>query len=333
LLSLIIPVYRNEASIPDLLDAVTFVSRGVPDGLEAVFVVDGSPDRSYELLRDALPHQRFYSRLALLSRNFGSFAAIQTGLESATGDRFAVMAADLQEPPELVLDMDRTLREQDVDVVVGVRDTRSDRLLDRIPARIYWALYRRFVVREIPVGGVGVVGCNKAFRDQLLRLEERHSSLVAQIFWLGYRRAFVSYVRQKRQHGRSAWTFGKKVEYLMDSVFSFTDLPLRLLTRVGGLVAIFSGAFGLLMVILRLMGTISVPGYAAIVALVVFFGALNIFGLGCSSRRCHTRSATRSRSYWASESPMPSIGCSCSVQGVVWPRWSCSRSCTWSSTR
>ncbi len=280
MLSLIIPVYRNEASIPDLLEAVTSISRGVPDGLEAVFVVDGSPDRSYELLRDALPHRRFHSRLALLSRNFGAFAAIRAGLELATGDRFAIMAADLQEPPELVLEMDRRLQQQNVDVVVGVRVERSERLVERIPARIYWAFYRRFVVREIPVGGVDVFGCNREFRDQLLRLEERHSSLIAQIFWLGYRRTFVSYVRQKRQHGRSAWTFGKKVEYLMDSIFSFTDLPLRLLTRVGGLVAVFAGAFGVLVAILRLLGFIAVPGYAAIVVLVVFFGAVNVFGLG-----------------------------------------------------
>jgi len=280
LLSLIIPVYRNEASISDLLDAVQTINSGTPDAVEAVFVVDGSPDRSFELLRDALPNRPFRSRLALLSRNFGAFAAIRAGLVLGNGDRFAVMAADLQEPPELVLEMDQTLREQPVDVIVGVREERADRMIDRIPARIYWALYRRFIVPEIPVGGVDIFECNKPFRDRLLQMEERHSSLIAQVFWLGYRRAFVTYARRKREHGRSAWTIGKKVEYLMDSIFSFSDLPLRLLVRLGGIVVVLSGLFGLIVAVMRLAGVIAVPGYAAIVLLVVFFGALNLFSLG-----------------------------------------------------
>ena len=76
-------------------------------------------------------------------------------------------------------------------------------------------------------------GCNKAFRDTLLQLDESHSSLIAQIFWLGFRRKCITYVRQERTHGTSAWTLRKKVTYLMDSVFAFTDLPIRLLMRVG----------------------------------------------------------------------------------------------------
>ena len=106
MLTLVIPVYRNEGSIPDLVRAVAGIASQVPDGFECVFVVDGSPDRSYERLRDLLPEAPFSSQLVLLSRNFGSFAAIRVGLETGGGDRFAVMAADLQEPPELVVESD-----------------------------------------------------------------------------------------------------------------------------------------------------------------------------------------------------------------------------------
>jgi polyisoprenyl-phosphate glycosyltransferase len=280
MLSLVIPVYRNETSIPALVDAVQGLNDALDGNFEAVFVVDGSPDRCYELLNHALPSRRINSQLLLLSRNFGSFAAIRAGLEVGKGDRYAVMAADLQEPPELVLEMDRILRLDQEDVIVASRIARSDPIFTRWSSGLFWWLYRRFVIPEMPPGGIDVFACNRVFRDQLLRMEERHSSLIAQIFWLGYRRRIVSYKRLARQHGKSAWTVRKKINYLADSVFSFTDLPIRLLIRVGGGITILSGLFGLIVVIARLSGKIEVPGYAATILSIVFFGALNLFGLG-----------------------------------------------------
>jgi glycosyltransferase involved in cell wall biosynthesis len=153
-LTLVIPVYRNEGSIPDLLDAVSGLHRDLDGQMQAVFVIDGSPDRSFELLRDALPARPFASKLALLSRNFGSFSAIRAGLELSETERYAVMAADLQEPPELVLEMDKALRTEPVDVVVGTRQGREDPLMTRLPAQLFWWLYRKYVVPEVPPGGV-----------------------------------------------------------------------------------------------------------------------------------------------------------------------------------
>jgi glycosyltransferase involved in cell wall biosynthesis len=280
MLTLVIPVYRNEASIPDLLDAIDGLHRDLGGEMEAVFVVDGSPDRCFELLRDALPLCHFPAKLALLSRNFGSFPAIRAGLELSESDRYAVMAADLQEPPELVLEMDKALRTEPVDVVVGTRKDRQDPLLSRLPAQFFWWLYRKYVVPEMPPGGVDVFACNRAFRDNLLRLDEHHSSLIAQLFWLGFRRKQIDYSRRQRQHGKSAWTLRKKINYLMDSVFSFTDLPIRLLMRVGGTTAALAGLLGVIVIIGRLTGLIAVPGYAMIILTIVFLGAVNLFGLG-----------------------------------------------------
>lgn len=280
MLTLVIPVYRNQASLTELLLAMNGLHQSMTEGFEVVFVIDGSPDRSYEILREALPKQAYASRLVLLSRNFGSFAAIRAGMEAGNGEYFAVMAADLQEPPELVLEMNRLLHEGKTDVVVAVREGRADPLLTRLPAALFWGLYRRFVVPEIPSGGVDVFACNRVFRDHLLQLEERHSSLIAQIFWLGFRRGFINYERQSRQHGKSAWTLRKKITYLMDSVFAFTDLPIRLLIRLGGGAALLSGLFGIFVILARLFGDIAVPGYAATMVTIVFFGALNLFALG-----------------------------------------------------
>lgn len=280
MLTLVIPVYRNQESLPDLLDAVQRLSTELIGAIETVFVVDGSPDRCYEILRDELPRRPMRTKLVLLTRNFGSFAAIRTGLMHGTGERFAVMAADLQEPPQLVIEMDRLLRTGDTDVVVGVRESRHDPLLSRLPAQVFWGLYRRYVVPEMPPGGVDVFGCNRAFRDTLLKLNESHSSLVAQIFWLGFRRTTLPYVRQARAHGVSAWTFSKKVNYLLDSVFAFTDLPIRLLMRTGALGALAAALFAVIVTVARLAGAITVPGYAMTAILIVFFSALNLLSLG-----------------------------------------------------
>lgn len=280
MLTLVIPVYRNESNLPDLLAAVCALNVELDNALEVVFVIDGSPDRCYEILRESLPNQPFRSKLILLSKNFGSFMAIRTGLQHGTGDRFAVMAADLQEPPELVLRMNTILCEMKTDVVVGVRESRQDPWASRTASRIFWGLYRRYVIPEIPPGGVDMFACNKTFRDSLLTLDERHSSLIAQIFWLGYRREVVTYSRQVRVHGTSAWTFRKKINYLMDSVFSFTDLPIRLLIRVGAMGSGLAAFFGVFTLFAKMHGMIEVPGYAMIVLAITFLGCLNLLGLG-----------------------------------------------------
>lgn len=278
--SLIIPVYRNEGSLPDLLSVLIVMNDDLDGQLEVVFVVDGSPDACYAKLKAVLPQQPFRSQLLLHSRNYGSFPAIRSGLAVARGDYFAVMAADLQEPPELAVEFFRRLQADEADVFVGTRESRQDPWLSRMSSSIFWSLYRRFVIPDMPPGGVDMFGCNRQFRDELLRLEENHSSLIGLLFWLGFRRETVGYHRRVRQHGVSAWTLRKKITYLMDSVFSFSDMPIRLLIALGGLGLLFSFLFGFIVVGLRLTGVVDASGYAATVITILFFGGLNAIGLG-----------------------------------------------------
>lgn len=284
LLSVVIPVYRNEESLPALVTALSDVAssakRDFDCAVEVVFVVDGSPDDSYGMLTRLLPAAPFASQLLLHSRNFGSFAAIRTGLQAATGEYFGVISADLQEPPELVLQFLGKLLPGECDIVVGCRENRRDPLLTRIASDAFWRLYKTFVIRDIPEKGVDVFGCNRAFRDHLLLLGEANSSLVGLIFWLGFRRTEVAYERRLRQHGKSAWTLKKKINYLLDSIFSFTDLPIRVLSLFGLLGILASAALGSVILLAKLFGGIPVPGYAATVLTVIFFGALNSLGIG-----------------------------------------------------
>jgi glycosyltransferase involved in cell wall biosynthesis len=280
MISVVVPVYKNSENVPALLAALQGLGATLGSALEVVFVVDGSPDDSYLQLASGLPATGLRAQLLLLSRNFGSFAAIRAGLQAARGERFAVLAADLQEPPELIAEFDRKLAAGGCDVVIGKREGRGDPLSSRLAANLFWALYRRFVIAEIPPGGVDVFGCTRAVRDQLLALTEQNSSLLGLLFWVGYRREAVGYQRRERVAGVSAWTFAKKLAYLMDSVFSFTDLPIKLLLRIGALGLALSVGLSAVVLTARLSGAIAVPGYAATVLTVTFFGALNCFGLG-----------------------------------------------------
>ena len=278
--SIIIPVYKNESNIPALLKSLEEMVNKINGKVEIVFVVDGSPDNSYNLLCEMLPNTTLLSKLILLSRNFGSFAAIRAGLENASGSQFSIMAADLQEPPELVIESFKYLEDENTDVVVAARNSRKDPFFSKLSSMIFWYLYRKVVISEMPEGGVDMFSCNDIFRQQLLNLRESHSSLIAQVFWVGCRRKIIKYDRLERESGVSAWSFKKKVNYMMDSVFSFTDLPLKLLTRVGFLGMFIFAICGLFTFISKLFGMINVEGYTATFLTIGFFGAMNLFGLG-----------------------------------------------------
>ena len=280
MLSLVIPVYRNAENLPRLFSELEQLAARLPAGLEVVFVVDGSPDASLDILRSRLPGWPVRSQLLELSRNVGSFAASAAGLASGRGDYFAVMAADMQEPPDLILRFFEVLQSGRADVTFGHRVGRADPFWSRVMSDGFWRLYRRFVVREMPKGGVDVFGCTRQVRDHLVGLKEVGTNLVALLLWLGFRREFVGYERRPRLEGRSAWTFGRKARYAVDSVFSFTDLPIRLLLFLGVAGTLAAVAASGVVYTFWLLGRVQVLGYTPLMLMIAFFGGLTALGLG-----------------------------------------------------
>ncbi len=280
MLSLVVPVYRNEDSIPALVETMEHVNNRLDGDLEVVFVDDGSPDGSRRCLERLLPNAGFASQLVVLSRNFGSLSAVHAGLAAGRGDTFAVMSADLQEPPELILAFQEALASGRCDVIVGSRDGRADPLASRLAAAMFWWLYRALVRPDMPKGGVDVFGCTRRVRDEVLTLNEANSTLVGLILWLGFRRQEVTYSRRPRHSGKSAWSFKRKWKYLLDSSFAFSELPIRLLSLAGLSGMALALALAALVVAAKVAGQIPVPGYSATVLTVMFFGGLNSFGIG-----------------------------------------------------
>jgi glycosyltransferase involved in cell wall biosynthesis len=278
--SVVVPVYKNEESLPEVVERLEWLQTRLPEPLEAVFVVDGSPDESAAVLRGLLSDSTLASQLVLHSRNFGSFAAIRTGLSVARGDYMAAMAADLQEPVELIETFFKNLATGEWDVAVGTRGKRNDPLATKVASRMYWRMYRRLVQPDTPPGGVDIFGCTRAVARQLVDMEESNSSLVGLLFWLGYRRVEIPYDRQERKHGKSAWSLHRKFRYLSDSVFSFTSLPITLILVVGMIGTAAALIAAIVVLIAWLLGLIPVPGYTAQMLVMLFTSGSILFALG-----------------------------------------------------
>ena len=278
--SLVIPIYRNEDTIDPLLETLRQLSVKLDGRLEVIFVVDGSPDRSYARLRQGLTDSLFPAQLICLARNFGSFAAVRYGLQVAGGPFFAVTAADLQEPSELMLRFFQVLSDGDVDVVLGRRTGRDDAAGARWSAQFFWWVYRRFVQRDMPRGGVDVFGVNRAARDALLMMREANTSLVGQLVWIGMRRVEIPYVRRRRMAGKSSWTLRKRVRYMADSVFSFTDLPIVLVGVVGGVGLLATLIVSAVVVTAYILGLIQTPGYTPLILAIMFSTFVILLALG-----------------------------------------------------
>ncbi len=280
MLSLVIPVYKNEENLPRLLRELEAFGERFANPLEIVFVVDGSPDASFRMLSERLPSFPLNTQLIELSRNFGSFSAIAAGLRFGKGDFFAVLAADLQEPLELLIEFYRVLLSGEADIAFGYRVSRADPWWSQFLSECFWTVYRHVVVKDMPRGGIDVFACTRQVRDELVKLREVQTNLIALLFWLGFRRQFVPYQRQARLEGRSAWTFRKKLRYAVDSIFNFTDLPLRALLFIGASACLLALVATVVVMVAWLRGAIPVLGYTPLMLVIAFFGGSFSLALG-----------------------------------------------------
>jgi glycosyltransferase involved in cell wall biosynthesis len=279
-LSVVIPVFNNAASIQELINAINYSLVLEDCDKEFVFVVDGSEDLSHSLLIASMPLNDASCRIIQLSRNFGSISAVRVGLAESSGDVVAVMAADLQEPIEILAEFFNALRFGNFDVVIGQRRSRSDPLISKFMAQVYWRLYRRFINSQIPVGGVDVFAVNTKVKNVLISLKEGESSLVGLLFWIGFRRTSIEYDRLERPYGKSAWTLKRKFRYFSDSVFAFTNAPIIFLQAIGGLGLLCSLFLSTVTYIGYSSGKIETPGYTSLIIAILFSSSIITLGLG-----------------------------------------------------
>jgi len=279
-ISIVIPVYFNEPNLPDTISQLLALEdKLVAYNLELVFVDDDSKDRSLEILLDY--RERFPEQIKVvkLTRNFGTMAALQAGLTVATGDCVGVIAADLQDPPELFLEMTHHW-EQGIKAIFAVRSDREESFPQKSLSNLYYALINRFAVPGYPPGGFDFFLVDRQVVEDVNNIREKNTNLMTLIFWFGYQAVFIPYVRRKRAKGKSRWTLGKKVKLFVDTFVSFSYFPIRLFSFLGILSAFLSFAYGLSIFISWLAYGIEVQGWVSMILVLAFTAGLQMTLLG-----------------------------------------------------
>jgi dolichol-phosphate mannosyltransferase len=277
--TVIIPSYNEELNLGALQErlwATTAEVRGYD--FEFLFVDDGSQDGTPAIL--AALHARDSRVKGLrLSRNFGSHAACLAGLMEAQGEVMVILAADLQDPPELIPQMLAKI-EAGSDIVLAVRDQREDSWLTVKMANLYHGLMRRYAIPTWPPHGADMVMLRRPVRDVLVRWRQKNSSIFAQMLWAGYRQGTVFYSKQRRHAGRSKWSLGKKIKLFVDSFVSFSFTPIRLISYCGMTLAAFGFAYALFIVINRLFYGRPIPGWSSIMVVLLLVSGVQLLMLG-----------------------------------------------------
>lgn len=279
-ISIVVPVYFNSGSLPHLFTELEKLEHELQTrtlSLELIFVDDGSKDDSLARLLE-FKKGRPQTKVIKLTRNFGAVHCSKTGLKFVSGDAFMIVAADLQDPPRLILDMvDKWLTGSKF--IICERITREDPFVSKLYSKIYYKLLRTFVIRDYPEGGYDMALMDKAFLPHLVNSSKSvFTPLLA--YWLGYKPEVIHYHRPKREHGKSGWTFRKKFTAFLDVMLGFSIKPIRMISGIGAIVAMCSFIYGLFVVAGALMHQIPVEGFATVVALVTFLLGLIIVMLG-----------------------------------------------------
>ncbi|MBQ9805072.1 MAG: glycosyltransferase family 2 protein [Clostridia bacterium] len=279
-LTLVVPSYNEEENVARFYEEVTRVFEGKVSDYEFVFVDDGSRDKTYaELCGLNAAHDNV--RVLSFSRNFGKESAIYAGLEASRGDLVCLIDADLQQRPEVVLEMLSEIEaDAELDCVTAYQKKRKEnKLLSGLKSCFY-----KFITR---ISEVDFVNGASDFRlmkrtmvEAILAMSEHHRFSKGIFSYVGFNTKYIPYEVQKREHGQTKWSLPKLVRYATDGIISFSTAPLKLSTFIGFLSSFSAIVYLIVVIIQKLAFGINVPGYATLVVLLLLIGGIQLFCLG-----------------------------------------------------
>jgi len=279
-LSVVLPVFNEARGLPELLARLDRLEGRLADlDLEVILVDDHSTDECPALLRQARA-ARPNLRVLRLSRNSGSHVAIYAGLEHATGDAAVFLASDLQDPPELILELVRRWRDGG-QIVWAVRERREGlSLIDRLFIRLYYFVVIHVCRVTLPPEGSDFALLDRCVVDALLRNCGAQPSLGADIAVLGFRQERVPYCKVARKYGRSKWTLRKKLRAFVDVVVKFSYEPIRLMSGLGIAVSLVGFLYAAMQIVRRVFFDIGIEGWTTIVVAVFMLSGFQMIMLG-----------------------------------------------------
>jgi dolichol-phosphate mannosyltransferase len=277
--SFVVPVHNEEGPLPILTDRLVQVMRRLDGDSEVIFVDDGSTDRSWDFLATLHAHDRRFKAIQL-SRNFGHQVAITAGMDLAEGQAVVVMDADLQDPPEVVLEMAARWREG-YEVVYGVRQDRStDRFFKRFAAAAFYKVLDHLTDVDIPqnVGDFRLI--DRRAVDTFRAMREGSRFVRGMYAWIGFRQVGVPYRREVRAAGQTKYPLKKMLRLAADGVLSFSLVPLQMVMKFGVAAAAASLLAAIVAACLKIFGGYGVPGWTSILLAVCLLGSIQLVVLG-----------------------------------------------------
>jgi glycosyltransferase involved in cell wall biosynthesis len=277
--SLVVPAHNEEGVIRTLADRLVDVMDLLDGDAEVILVDDGSRDRTYELMLEAAEADARF-RVVKLSRNFGHQIALTAGVDLAAGDAVIVMDADLQDPPEVVLEMAARWRDG-YDVVYAVRDIREgETRFKRATAAAFYRAFNRISEVKVPVDVGDFRLVDRRVLDVFARMRESSRFVRGMFSWIGLRQTGVLYRREERFAGETKYPLRKMLRFAVTGVISFSAAPLRVALNVGFIVSAFSFSLGIWSLIVKLTGFYNVPGWTSILVVTTFLGGIQLIVLG-----------------------------------------------------
>lgn len=275
LVTVVTPAYNEEANLPILYQRLRDVLTRLEVQWEWIVVDDHSTDNTFEFLR-ALSTQDSRVRGVRLARNSGSHIALLCGLHHSRGHCAVVLAADCQDPPELIPQMlDEWLKGAQVVWAVRHRREGEKKTTLALSWLYYFSMRKLFGMKELPSTGADFFLADARVVNTLRQFNERNVSLMALLTWMGFRQIRLTYDKQARLHGRSGWNASKKLKLLVDSITSFSYLPIRTMAIVGILVSLAGFLYACVVIVSALTGA-PPQGWASLMVVVLVLGGLQM---------------------------------------------------------
>jgi polyisoprenyl-phosphate glycosyltransferase len=277
--SIVIPIYNEEESFLPLVKRLREVMDQLDGPAEVILIDDGSRDGSYALMEQANSEDPRF-KLLQLSRNFGHQVAITAGMDVAAGQAVIVMDADLQDPPEVILQMIDRWKEG-YEVVYALRERRDgETLFKRRSATLFYGIQRRLADTDQPVDVGDFRLVDRKALDAFLQMRERNRYVRGMFSWIGFRQTAVPYARASRQAGQSKYPLRKMVRLALDGFVGFSTVPLRFALTLGLVMAVGAVLYGIVLIALKLSGLSYVPGYASLLVTITFLSGVQLVVIG-----------------------------------------------------
>lgn len=279
MISVLIPVYNEEENLPVIHARLTAVLTSLGQPYELLFINDGSHDQSLQIIRNFCESDN-NCRFISFSRNFGHQIALSAGIDHCRGDRAVFIDADLQDPPELIADMNQKMNEG-FDVVYARRNNRKgESRLKKWSARAFYVILNRLTRIDIPLDTGDFRMVNFKVLQHLRLMPEKQKFLRGQISWLGFKQTFVTFDREPRFKGQTGYSYSKMIKLALDGITSFSNWPLRLATISGFAFSLIGLCLIAYTLYSRYVIKDYVPGWASQMITLVFIGGIQLIGIG-----------------------------------------------------